>query len=87
VATPKKKYVPDNEARLRSLARAYTDVSIQTLGNFINSPNAEPDTKLRAIGIILDRGWGRPVSKTEVTGADGSNAIEVTIRTIVEGKK
>jgi hypothetical protein len=69
------------------LARSYTPANIETLGNWSNSPETDADIRIRAIQILLDRGWGRPVSKTEVTGADGSNAIEVTIRTIVEGKK
>jgi hypothetical protein len=81
-----KRTIPDNEARLRSLARAYTDVSIQTLGNYINGPQTEPDVKLRAIGIILDRGWGRPAQSVEHKGADGDNEIKIVLRTIMEGK-
>jgi len=69
------------------MARAYTNVCIQTLGGYVNSPEIDHDIKVRAIQQLLDRGWGKPVSKTEVGGVDGSNAIEVTIRTIVEGKK
>jgi hypothetical protein len=86
VVTPKKKPA-DMDAHLRSLARGYTDISIQTLGNYVSGPQTEPDVKLRAIGMLLDRGWGKPVSKTEVTGADGANEITVILRTIVEGKK
>jgi hypothetical protein len=56
VANPNKK----TPLELDSLARAYTEVSIQTLGNYVNSPQVEPDIKIRAISILLDRGWGRP---------------------------
>ena len=57
------------------------------LGGYINGEATDPEIKVQAIKILLDRGWGRPVSKTEVTGADGSNEITVVLRTIVEGKK
>lgn len=76
-----------DETYLRSLARGYTERGVNVLGGFINGEGIDPEIKVQAIKILFDRGWGRPVSKTEVTGADGSNAIEVTIRTIVEGKK
>ena len=82
-----KRTIPDNEARLRSLARAYTDVSIQTLGNFVSGPNTDPDHKLRAIVILLDRGWGRPAQSVEHKGADGDNEIKIVLRTIMEGRK
>ena len=85
MTTPKKKTV--DETHLKSLARGYTDVCVRTLGGYITSPEIDHDIKVRSIGILLDRGWGRPVSKTEVTGADGANEITVILRTIVEGKK
>ena len=69
------------------MARAYTSVSMQTLGNWVNGDGVDPEIKIRAIQILLDRGWGKPAQTHQHTGADGSNAIEVTIRTIVEGKK
>lgn len=72
---------------LKSLARAYTDVSMRTLGAWASEETVDPEIRIRAIGMLLDRGWGKPAQTHEHTGADGANAIEVTIRTIVEGKK
>jgi len=69
------------------MARSYTSACMRTLGGYVNSPEIDHDIKVRAIQILLDRGWGRPAQTHQHTGADGSNAIEVTIRTIVEGKK
>ena len=66
---------------LDSLARAYTEVSIQTLGNYVNSPNVEPDIKIRAIAILLDRGWGRP--KQDNTH-DVKGEIKVVMRRMLE---
>jgi hypothetical protein len=68
------------------LARAYTNVGIQTLGNYINGPEVDPEIKVQAIKIMFDRGWGRPVSKTEHTGEDGGD-IKITIRNIIEESK
>jgi hypothetical protein len=72
---------------VRSLARAYTDVSIQTLGNYVSGPQTEPEIKLRAIALLLERGWGRPAQQIEHTGKDGDNEIRILLRTITEGKK
>ena len=80
---PKKKLPAD----LKSLARAYTDLSLNTLGTIV--ANGSEGGKIAAIQQLLDRGWGRPVSKTEHTGEDGGD-IRITIRNIIakaEAKK
>jgi hypothetical protein len=66
---------------LDSLARAYTEVSIQTLGNYVNGPNTEPDIKIRAISILLDRGWGRPKQDNTHTL---SGEVRVVLRKMLE---
>ena len=74
--------VPDKEpTQLDSLARAYTEVSIQTLGNYVNGPNTEPDIKIRAISILLDRGWGRPKQDNTHTL---SGEVRVVLRKMLE---
>jgi hypothetical protein len=55
------------------------------MGGYINSPDIDPEIKIRAIGMMWDRGWGRPAQP--VTGKDGTEDIRVTIRTIIEGYK
>jgi hypothetical protein len=62
-------------------------VSIQTLGNYVSGPQTEPEIKLRAIALLLERGWGRPAQQIEHTGKDGDNEIRILLRTITEGKK
>lgn len=64
------------------MARSYTNVCMQTLGGYVNSPEIENEIKIQAIKILFDRGYGRPVSKTEVTGEDGGD-IKITIRNII----
>lgn len=69
------------------MARAYTKKGIEVLGGYINSDTVEPELKIKAVGMMLDRGWGRPASMVEHTGKGGAEDIQITIRTILEGKK
>ena len=57
-------------ADIRSLARAFTDISIETLGGYVTQPATDPEIRIRAIGMLLDRGWGKPeqATSTEVKG-------------------
>ena len=70
-------------ADIRSLCRAYTDVTVRTVAGI--AQNGDEDAKLRAINMLWERGWGRPAQP--VTGEDGEGDIRITIRTILEGKK
>ena len=66
---------------LRSLARAHTELGIQTLAGIAR--NSTSDTaRVSAAQALLDRGWGKPAQPH--TGEDGD--IRVTLRTITEGK-
>ena len=45
-------------ADLRSLARAHTELGIQTLAGIAR--NSTSDTaRVQAVGMLLDRGWGK----------------------------
>jgi hypothetical protein len=66
---------------LRSLARAYTELGIRTLAGIAR--NSTSDTaRVQAIGMLLDRGWGK--APQAHTGEDG-NGIRITVRQIIEG--
>jgi len=80
--TKKKKTV--DELDVRSLARAHTGVAIRTLSGIAQNGESE-SARVSAATVLLDRGWGRPAQP--VTGKDGVEDIQVTIRTIIEGKK
>jgi hypothetical protein len=65
---------------LGSLARSYTEVSIRQLGAI--AANSDSDSaRCTAIGMLLERGWGKPAQP--ITGADGGE-LRITIRTIIE---
>jgi len=69
---------------LKSLARGYTQQSINVLGGFVNGEGIEPEIKVQAIKILLDRGWGRPNQPTE---NKHEGELKITIRQIMDGKK
>lgn len=52
---------------IRSLARAHTERAIQTLAGVMDAADAPPSARVAAASALLDRGWGKPDSKTEVT--------------------
>jgi len=62
---PTKAKKKTTELELRSLARGFTEISVQKLGGYVTAEKVEPDIQLRAIGMLLDRGWGRPNQPTE----------------------
>ena len=69
---------------LKSLARAYTEQSVRVLGGYVNGDGIEPDIKLRAAAMLLDRGWGRPMQTTE---NKHEGELNITVRNIMEGRK
>ena len=70
-------------ADLRSLARAHTELGIQTLAGIAR--NSTSDTaRVQAVGMLLDRGWGK--APQPHTGEDG-DIIHVVIRDIAEERR
>jgi hypothetical protein len=67
------------------LARAHTDECISRLAALVRNPgkNQSKSISVQAAQILLDRGWGKP--HQTVSGEDGK-AIEILVRTIVDGK-
>lgn len=68
---------------IKSLARSYTEVAVQTLSGIAKDGTNESARVAAAIGL-LDRGWGKCAQPH--TGADGESGIEITLRNIMEGK-
>jgi hypothetical protein len=54
------------------------------LGGYVNGDGIDPDIKLRAAQMLLDRGWGRP---SQPHDAKVEGEIKITVRNITEGKK
>jgi hypothetical protein len=65
---------------LDSLARAYTEQAVLTLGGIMIN-GAEEASRIRAADILLDRGWGRP--KQESTH-ELKGEVRVVLRKMLE---
>jgi hypothetical protein len=70
-------------ADLRSLARAHTELGIQTLAGIARNSTSDA-ARVQAVGMLLDRGWGK--APQPHTGEDDKD-ICVTIRNIVEERR
>jgi hypothetical protein len=67
-------------ADLRSLARAHTELSIQTLAGIARNSTSD-QARVSAAQALLDRGWGKP---DQVHASADGGPIQVIIRHIVE---
>jgi hypothetical protein len=73
---------PKELVEVKELARTHTVEAINTLAEWMKN-KAEPRASVAASQILLDRGWGKAIQP--VGGEDGK-AIEIIVRTIVDGK-
>ena len=73
---------PKELVEVRDLARQHTVEAINTLADWMKN-KAEPRASVAASQIFLDRGCGK--SLQPIGGQDGK-AIEILVRTIVNGK-
>jgi hypothetical protein len=73
--------MPDPRAKkrtpfdMRSACRSYTEGNIKQLMAIASNKDNPPDTQLRAIAMLLERGWGRPQQELKT-----DSEIRVTIR-------
>jgi hypothetical protein len=83
VPDPRPKKRLPREIELGSLARAYTTKMVAKLGNYAVNEELEIDDeiRIRAIGMLLDRGWGRPNQPAEHK-VDGE--LRITIRKMLK---
>jgi hypothetical protein len=68
-------------ADLRSLARAHTELSIQTLAGVARNSSSD-QARVSAAQALLDRGWGKALQPH--VGEGGNGSITVIIRQIVD---
>lgn len=73
------------DLNVESLARGYTTKIITTLGGWATEPDAkiDEDIKIRAMGMLLDRGWGKPRQPQEMK-VEGQ--LELILRDVMAEK-
>jgi hypothetical protein len=68
-------------ADLRSLARAHTELSVQTLAGIARNSTSD-QARVSAAQALLDRGWGKALQPH--VSDDGNGSIQVIIRQIAD---
>jgi hypothetical protein len=72
--------MPKATPDLRSLARAHTELAVQTLAGIARNGVSE-QARVGASEALLNRGWGRPA---QVRSDEGDVTLQVIIRTITD---
>lgn len=67
---------PKQVHRLRELAQEKTEAALNTLVEIMENQDAPPSSRVQAACAILDRGHGKPIQMTEITGKDGEDLFE-----------
>jgi len=62
---------------IKSLARAYTEMAIQSLAGIAQNGQSE-SARVAAIGLLLDRGWGKAAQPIDGDGEGGPVQLTVT---------
>ena len=71
-----------NLTEIRSLARSYTELAIQTLAGIAQNSDSDP-ARVAASNSLLDRGWGKPAQPIDGDGEGGPVQFARIVRTIV----
>src|SRR4249919_620294 len=74
--------MPKTPADIRSLCRAFTNETVQIVAGIARAAETPPAVRVQAIGMLWDRGWGKPAQAH--TGEDGEGDIRITIRHFLE---
>jgi len=72
--------MPKAPADLRSLARAHTELGVQTLAGIARNGTSE-QARVSAAQALLDRGWGKAIQPVQ---GDVNGSIQVIIRQIID---
>jgi len=62
---------PKQDHNLVELAKARTEQALLTLAEIMSDDDSPASARVAAACAILDRGHGKPVQMTEITGKDG----------------
>jgi hypothetical protein len=73
---------PDSASYIESLARAWTESSINTLAGLMTQPSVPPKDRIRCAEILLDRGWGKAIEH-HMFGDGRETVLTKVVREIV----
>lgn len=88
----KKGEVTQAKLTLIEKAKGFADDALQVLVDIAQSVEAPPASRVSAAVAILDRGYGKPVQATEVSGKDGKpiqteevGTASLTLKALING--
>ena len=61
---------PKTNARVQDLARTHTEKAIKTLATIMDDKKERGATRVAAIQVLLDRGWGKPPQRIDTGKTD-----------------
>lgn len=67
----KDRATPNQKQTLSEMAREYTEIALQTLVEVARSGTSE-SARVSAAGMLLDRGYGKPIQALSHENPDGS---------------
>jgi len=76
--------VPHAPADIRSLARQWTSLAINTLADIAGDNDEDAAPRVSAAIALLDRGWGKP--QQTISAEDGGD-IRIVVRHIICGER
>ena len=68
------------------MARGLTDICLKRLEGFITQPKTDKAIAIRAVEIVLDRGWGKATQEHKHAGTAEDGSHQFVVRHIYEGK-
>ncbi len=80
------KRVSPRKVDIGSLARGLTEICIKRLSGFISEPKTDKAIQIRAVEIVLDRGWGKVSQEHKHSGTNADGSHDFVVRHIYEGK-
>ena len=78
---------PKTLAIVQNLARSYTETSIKVLGEIMEDEDERGATRIAAIQVLLDRGWGRPLTRIDVSDDNFENLTNAELEAFIVEKE
>ena len=64
-----------SDHEITALAKQHTKVALATLQRIASNPKASESAQVAASVALLDRGWGKPAQRQEISGALGGPPV------------
>lgn len=75
---------PKGVTEVMALARQHTDLAFRKLVEMVEAAETPASARAVAIGMLLDRGWGKPIQPIDGDGTGGPVTIEMIRRVIID---